>query len=181
MSDRVERLVELVAPVGTVRQHDWTSARALVDDDLPADYVRLVDTYGAGQFDGFLWIYEPDCINPYFDLVPQAAERAEALDELWSDGEERPEGVESAASLIAWAGTDNGDYVYWHRPAGATSGGRVLVNESRGPSWVSYAMSPTEFLHGLLIGDIAIDFFEGWLPQQDHTFKPVEPFAGIKS
>ncbi|WP_309111652.1 hypothetical protein [Saccharothrix sp.] len=66
----IERLVAVVPPPpGRRSSIDWTRVSAELSVELPADYVELIEVYGSGQFDEYLYLLEPFCFNPYYDLV----------------------------------------------------------------------------------------------------------------
>ena len=48
-----------------------------------------------------------------------------------------------------WGSTDNGDRCLWLSPSGDLPE-RVVVVDLRGLEWLSYEMSVTSFLHGIL-------------------------------
>lgn len=177
MTNFVEELVRLVTPAGArPNEHYWPVVEAELGCEFPQDYKKFLGVYGAGQFDEFLWVYEPNfLVNPYMDLVGQAVSRMDDLESYrfeFGEDEGWPDGVSAASSLIAWGNTDNGTYLYW-QPADSKGGvGRVLVNDARAPIWSAYSMEPVEFLFRLLSGEVAHEWFEGWIPRHPHLFEP---------
>ena len=67
--------------------------------------------------------------------------------------------------LHPWAGTDNGDRLYW-RTEGNPDSWSVVVWESRGPQYEDYALTMSGFLVAWLQGDVRIPMFppEDWHP-----------------
>jgi hypothetical protein len=104
---------------------------------LPADYISVIDSFGGGRLDGYLWLLEPDCVNKGYGLIEAYDEQTEALDMLWDEGEPRPaEMTIPGSKLIPWASTDNGEFLYWQVPPGSRPGAwKVMVNEARGGDW----------------------------------------------
>ena len=130
---------------------------------LPPDYLELTRTYGAGQFDEFVWLLVPDAANPDLDLERQATVRVQALRDT---GEHIP-----YDPLIPFAFTDNGDVVYWHAE-GEPHAWKVVANESRGPEWFAFDGTATEFLLATLRGDVRVPFFPEDYPSDEPDFTP---------
>ena len=164
----------LVAPPdGLVPRADWAEVQAALGIALPADYRRLIDEFGGGYIDDYLYLLEPRCRNPYYDLGEVASERVEALEDLWHRGEERPDELaqETGARVFPWATTDNGEVVYWLINPGAAPGDWVvMVNEARGPEWERFDVGCLEFLAGVLDGRIASDILSSRFPTSPHSF-----------
>jgi hypothetical protein len=125
---------------------------------LPADYVELASTYGAGCFDEFIWLLVPGAQNPNLDLDRQTDVRLDALHALDEDLPYEP--------LLPFAFTDNGDVVYWHA-TGEPDEWTVAVNESRGPEWHAYQGTATEFLVETLSGRHRVPMFPPDFPSDD--------------
>lgn len=153
-------------PEGAPPTVDWPAARAALGVELPSDYVALVDAWGAGSFDGFLWLFAPGHPNVNLDLVRQAEEQTWALRELAEAGEEIPYQPSIAhGGLLPWGLTDNGDVCYWvlgtPEPLAPVS---VAVNESRGPEWHRFDGDLTDFLVGFLTGRERVSVFPADVP-----------------
>lgn len=154
----LERLVRPPAqPLGS--PVDWAAAQRDLAMQLPEDYRRLVDTYGLGCFDGFLWLLHPNASSRYLNLGRQITVRLEALKEGQSPGE--PFGPDD---VVPWAFTDNGDVCYW-KVMGMADPNKwtVVVNESRGPEWDEFSGTTTEWLAAVLSGRYRVRVF----PDQD--------------
>ena len=176
MASAVNELKSLVPPArAPLPELDWTYIEHRLGHRLPLDYKRLVEAYGEGSFDGFLWILQPSETNQNLGLVRQHRARLDALRTLRDSGEAVPFNVkESAEELIPWAITDNGDACYW-----VISGSDdpdewvVAVNEARGPLWKSFELSASEFLVAVLSGDLRVDVFPDDFPSDSPTFEAV--------
>jgi hypothetical protein len=106
----VETLLELVPPPpgGNPRALDWRAAEEELGLRLPADYVRLAESYGAGCFSDFLWLFEPAHPNRYLRLEHEARAAISSLKVLERGGESVPFETELAVGgLLAWGRTDN--------------------------------------------------------------------------
>ena len=178
MPSALESLIDMVPPPPDTRPDiDWGPTERALRTALPADYKQLVDEYGPGSFDGFLWILQPSDTNENLDLLTQRTVRLDALRTLQADGEPVPYSVEKdMEDLIPWATSDNGDVCYWvtyKRDAPDTW--TVAVNESRGPLWAEFNGSATAFLVALLSGSLRVDLFPDDFPTDRPLFVPLEP------
>lgn len=168
----VASLVAVVPPPDEVPQVDWPEVFTALGTELPPDYVALIDTYGGGCFDGYLWLLAPDTS---YGLLEVAEEREKAFEELF-DWEDRPCG---AARVIPWATTDNGEYVYWIVD-GEPAEWVVAVDEARGDGWERHEMGCVEFLRATLTGEVRCELFWGAYPAQPHTFEVSERDDGTR-
>ncbi|MGW7709114.1 SMI1/KNR4 family protein [Streptomyces sp. NPDC054771] len=146
--------------------------------ELPEDYMELIDTYGGGRFDGYLWVLEPGCVNRYYDLERSKCERDEAFQMLWEFGEPKPELLEVPGSrLVPWASTDNGEFLYWLiRPGIDPSGWTIMVNEARGDWWEHFELGCSELLVSLLAGEIRSEILSTSFPSRVHEFRSSASF-----
>ncbi|WP_399888133.1 hypothetical protein ACGH7X_25025 [Streptomyces sp. BBFR51] len=82
---------------------------------VPASHRALVETYGTGCFDEFLWIFAEDAPGGRLDI----AERTRALRailrgrELYAIHDVLGERGLSADELVQWGVTDNADLLVW--------------------------------------------------------------------
>jgi SMI1-KNR4 cell-wall len=182
MSSDVDELRRLVPPPpgGTPPSPCWAEVSARLGTALPADYVELLETYGGGQFDGYLYLLEPFAPNDSYDLMHAADVRAGALDLLWSNGEPRPSFLDAPGQrLLPWASGDGGEYCYWLvTPGIAPDRWPVVVNEGRGPGWEHFDLGCAAFLLAVLHRHVdstiltAEDF-----PIYPHSFRPLASFG----
>lgn len=178
MNSAVERLMRLVPPPQPPAARDWPSVAEVLGVSLPADYRDLVDAYGGGRFDGYLWVLEPGCPNENYDLVTSERERAEAFGMLWDFGEPKPEFLEEdGARLVPWGATDNGEFLYWLvRPEQEPEQWAVLVNEARGEEWERYELGCAAFLVGALTGEVRSEILSSGFPTVPHEFRSAAGF-----
>jgi hypothetical protein len=86
MSD-LDRLVGLTPPQDTATSAlDWAAVEAALALSLPDDYKALVQRYGSGAFDDFIWLLSPGA-SEHLDLLRQRRARLDALQVLRDDGE----------------------------------------------------------------------------------------------
>ncbi|MFH8574429.1 SMI1/KNR4 family protein [Streptomyces zaomyceticus] len=181
MHPAVEQLTRIVPPPAERQPRAWPTIEARLGSALPEDFKDLVDTYGGGVFDETIWILEPDCADPDYDLLAMKVERAEVLDRLWEIGPEpRPGQLEDdGAGLLPFAYIEGtGAYLYWLtgenvRPEDWT----VLANAGRGPEWEYHPVSSARFILSVLTGDAHSDILDN-LPVDDHTFDPNDEILG---
>jgi hypothetical protein len=144
------------------RAVDWAAVEEALGTLLPADYKRLVETYGGGLFGDTLWLLEPGCPDPMYDLLAQTAEREEILAGFWEAGEDKPSELEEPGTrLVPWAYAEGaGHFLYWLvRPGTEPEQWTVLLNEGRGPLWDAYPMSCGQFLLEVLSGTTTSFYF----------------------
>ena len=176
-----EDLIQLskVAPPPTdpAPPPDWSAVSAELGTALPGDYRELIETYGGGLFDEYLYVLEPSSSNSAYDLVTWQRERTEGLELMWADGEPRPAELDGGARLIVWAATDYGDCVYWLAEPGASPDGwTVMVEQGHGPGWEHFPMGAVAFLAGTLTGDVRSELLAVEDPVETHGFRPLTSF-----
>ncbi|MDX2560400.1 SMI1/KNR4 family protein [Streptomyces sp. TX20-6-3] len=178
----VEALTPLCPPPAAVRPVRWAVAEEALGTALPADYKRLVETYGGGVFAGTIWLLAPDCPDPMYDLVAQTAERDEILADLWEAGEKRPAEVEEGdVRLVPWGYVEGaGHFLYWLvRPGAEPEEWTTLLNEGRGPLWEAHPASCSEFLLGVVAGTTTSFYFDHTDdmvdPEDRYRFRPTSP------
>ncbi|MEV6353898.1 hypothetical protein [Streptomyces hydrogenans] len=93
--DWVERLVAITGWTEPARRRDaaWAETESRLGTALPSDYKRIVDTFGAGAFDGYLGLNQ----------------------EPWTHYREE--------GLLIWAGTEHEDLYCWRPTARIRTGG----------------------------------------------------------
>lgn len=174
-----DRFTQLIAPPppSAVRK-EWGRVFEEIGTGLPVDYIRLVDIYGGGRLDNYLWVLEPDCPNRSYDLIRAINERAEAFEMLWEAGEPKPSQLEDAENrLIPWASTDNGEFLYWLvQPQVSPDNWNVMVNEARGEEWEYFPLGCMEFLVGALTGSIRSEILSSQFPLSVHEFQLASRF-----
>lgn len=159
----------LVPPMtAAFRGLDWTNIEHRLGFQLPLDYRELVDTYGQGSFDRFIWVLQPSSTNHNLDMVRQRRERLAALRTLRDSGEPTPFGAEE---LAPWAITDNGDVCYWVISAlDLPDEWTIAVNEARGQRWLSFEFGAAEFLVAVLSERLRVEVFPEDFPSRRPTF-----------
>jgi len=169
MVHTLEQLVRILRPPEKplAASGDWQPVAAAVGTALPSDYKAFIARYGTGRISGFLWVYNPFEENVHLNLLSRCSIILDGDREIRkSFPDDVPEPLfPERDGLLPWAGTDNGDRLYW-RTKGDPDSWSVVVWESRGPEYENYALPMTGFLLGWLKGEIKVPVFppEDWEP-----------------
>ncbi|MBW5485219.1 SMI1/KNR4 family protein [Streptomyces bambusae] len=172
MHPDVKQLTQLVPPSTRRSPRAWPGVEARLGTALPEDFRDLVDMYGGGVFDETIWVLEPDCADPDYDLLAMKDERAEVLAGLWEIGEPRPEQLAAEGTgLLPFAYIEgSGAYLYWLTDTGTRpEDWTVLANAGRGPEWEHHPMNGTRFILSVLTGATRSGIL-AIPPTGDHTF-----------
>jgi hypothetical protein len=155
----LDDLVTLVRPPADVHvEVEWAAVEGNLGTRLPADYKGLVQTYGPGAFDDFLSVFQP--VTPFLtlELAYQARRGAE---------------IHGRDELMAVAGTDNGDTLYWVKhPADEPDAWTITGNGARNDQWPRFDGGLAAFLHAVLSGALRFPIFPNGFPRQSPVFTP---------
>ncbi|MGK5642423.1 SMI1/KNR4 family protein, partial [Streptomyces sp. URMC 126] len=178
MNASIAHLIQSVPPPQSAQPKEWHRVEAQMGTALPTDYKQLVDTYGGGVFDDAIWLLEPWCPNEFYDLITENEDRPDILAQLWALGEPKPAVLEEDGNrVVAWALTENGDYLYWLvRPGQDPDEWTVMVKEGRGPLWESHPMGCAQFIEAALLTGSAQSEIFGDYPLDEHQFRSSESF-----
>lgn len=151
---------------------DWAALEARIGTALPSDYRWLVEHYGPGSFDEFLHVFQPVATHEAIRLEHVIEGASWTLDQIRESGEVIPFSNEE---LLPVAQTDNGDSVYWlRRPNDDPEQWTIVVNEPRGPEWVSFDGGLVAFLAAVLGGSFVASIFPDDFPSEEPVFEPYE-------
>ncbi|MGY6656848.1 hypothetical protein ACXIZN_32280 [Amycolatopsis sp. TRM77291] len=167
MSD-LERLVSLCPPPAVV---DRAVLGRGVGPAIPASHLDLLNAYGTGCFDEFLWIYGAGVENKHLDIHSRTHGMRKILRRNTADGIRevlRLYGVD-ASELIQWGGTDNADSLMWI-PVGDPVGWPTLIIESGQLGFTVSPRSSTGVLLDLLTGVLRTDVFPFDFPSENPSF-----------
>lgn len=118
----------------------------------PQDLIHLYSVYGQGSFDIFLSVLARVDDNPYVSSSAVTSAFLGELREAVSFEESMIpllQAIKDAEAWSVWGYTDNGDRCLWLSPSGDLPE-RVVVVDLRDLEWLSYEMSVTSFLYGIL-------------------------------
>jgi hypothetical protein len=161
-------------PVEGGHRIKWGEIEAELGLQLPNDYKEYIREFGTGSIGGFLWIFNPVSENDNLNLLKQTTAQLPGLRSL---RDRDPEYIPYAlypeeAGLLPWGLTDNGDLMLW-RMAGPSDEWSVVIKESRGPDIEEFPCGMTEFLRGLVTGDIESEIIPRELLDLDRLFVPL--------
>ncbi|MGW1774857.1 SMI1/KNR4 family protein [Streptomyces sp. NPDC002104] len=172
MPNALERLREIAPAPTAPRQKVWEEVERTLGLELPADYKELIRTYGGGNWDDYLYVLEPDCLNVNYDLVEWARDQAEDLEGLWEFERKPAELAAEGARVVPWATTDNGECLYWLvQPGLEPDQWTVMVNEARGGRWEHFGVPCTRFLAASLDGELQSSILSSSYPLATHEFR----------
>ena len=75
MDDGTAELAESVS----LSTPGWTPAEPAAQAQMPSDHQAMVRRFGAGCFNGFLWLWVPGCPNEFLDMDREAPAQLEVL------------------------------------------------------------------------------------------------------
>jgi hypothetical protein len=164
--ETLRRLVRLVPPPEEISSEiDWLEVERGLHSRLPRDYKTLIENYGVGQFDGFIWILHPTTSNRHLRLDVQIELHRQILQNV-NETFARPN------ELTAWAITDNGDTCFWLNRGNSVDPDQwsVVVNEGRGPEWDVTDLPTCAWLEAVLSGRLRVRVFPEDFPSASPTF-----------
>ncbi|WP_157361877.1 SMI1/KNR4 family protein [Haloechinothrix halophila] len=176
----LDRLISLVPPYSYKddRSIDWAAVESQLDSPLPSDYKRLVERYGAGVFDDFIWVYQPMYPTEALDIGWRNRNALETLRVIGAD--QIPYSIEAGAEeLLVWGGTETREECYWVKSDADPERWTVVLNDAGDDEWFSFEGSMSEFLVAALSGECGRDFFVDF-PSPRPIFSP-DPLPVIDS
>ena len=93
---------------------NWHDIESNFNIKLPRDYKELIEVYGSGAVDNFVWLLNPISNNKNlnFDTVDYIYSSYQVMKDLFPDDFTRPK-FPNKLSFFPWAVTDNGDTFVW--------------------------------------------------------------------
>ena len=163
----IEKLIKFVHPPRTspaeIDQGELESVVASYGP-LPDDYVRLVQEYGAGSFDEFVWIYVPSDYPSTLSLRHQAPKQIDAFGAI--PGDSGRSFWPSQGGLLPVGITDNGDLIAW-KTGGEPNQWTVALVEARGSLYEEFPINLTTFLASVLSKEVRSEIFPDDFPSED--------------
>jgi hypothetical protein len=163
------------APVGAGTPQQWTIVEAELGLELPADYKALVDTYRAGKFADFIFVYTPFARNPSLNLLDQRELNLAAYKTMQVEAPNSAPypAYPEAGGVLPWAHTENGDVLYW-LTVGPSDAWPTIAIGSRHATQQRYDLTTTEFLAQVIEGTLQVRGFPSDLLEELHV-----PFASL--
>jgi hypothetical protein len=149
-----------LCPPPTVRTRSLGGLSSEAGPAIPPDHTSMIDLYGPGCFNDFLWIYE----NAHPDVWPNIGARSRASVDIFSSKEipnvrtavERCGG--SVGDVIQWGSTDNADSFFWI-PVGPREHWPTLIVEAGQLNFMVIEEQSSAVVLGLLDGTLSCPFF----------------------
>lgn len=150
---------------------DWESIEQRLGIKLPEDYKQLVEEYGLGSFNDFIYLYQPNARLDTIDIEKMSKVVRTALKESRMRGRYP---VPYDPDLLQLAGvTDNGEYLFWVvEPEASPSSWKIAVNEARGDRWFMFDGDLTSFLLNVITGRTIVPMFPNDFVDDSPTFEP---------
>lgn len=155
-------------------EDEWTKFESSYGIKFPKDYKMIINEYGTGSINNFLWI-----LNPFdSDENINYSEKAKVMLDTYLEVKEIfPEDYEYSVypekeGLLPWGFTDNGDELYWQTNEQLDSW-RIVIYESASSVSYTYDMCLTEFLYKLFRREIECPAFPTSLFEEEASFVAV--------
>jgi hypothetical protein len=151
---------------------EWSTYEGKLGTGFPDDYKRHVERYGSGGFDQFIWIFNPKAKSSYFNLMDQASRILAGEKELREKhgASEVPFRLfPEFGGLLPFGITDNGDTLFW-KTGGDSNRWTVVVNTVRTARYEEFGRNMTDFLVGVLSGELKCKAFPEDVPSAAPTF-----------
>ncbi|MFF4548905.1 SMI1/KNR4 family protein [Streptomyces sp. NPDC001435] len=151
---------------------DWTAVESQLGTPLPADYKTLVETFGEGQFDGFLDVYLPP------DLIRSVPYGARPGPQPWEPQSWEPDSpLPAAGGLLRWASNEHEQAFYWIIDGPDPDRWPVYATNDDGEADSRFDCTATEFLFHYLTDrrhpfSIPVEFAAHWFLSYDDSSEP---------
>jgi hypothetical protein len=152
---------------------DWPRAVEALDAPVPEDYRALLDAGGAGAWFDYVRTYPPS--ERYGDQnLLDSVGAFEDLQILWMTGASTaPDDLAPESRLLAWADTGAGETLFWRVDPGADPASYpIYVENADGDGWERFDLTVTDFLAGIMRGDVRSTFFADTYLDVEQTFRP---------
>lgn len=133
---------------------------------LPSDYREFVQQYGTGVVDDFLWVFNPAAENEHLNLFSQSKIILAALEESsreFPDVFTMPR-FPSRNGLLPFAGTDNGDNIFWVVNGRNPDEWTIAVMGPRSPELFRHHSGFVQFLISMIRSDLRCKVFPSDFP-----------------
>lgn len=164
-------------PVEAAESGKWHTFEDELSVQFPGDYKRFIELYGTGCIGMFVWIFNPFSDNENLNLMKQIDSQTEQYRQARSELGEKycpfpifPE----PAGLLPCGVTDNGDVFFWLMASDNPDDWQVVINETRSPEFETHSKQLTEFLAGVVTGEIESQIIPHDFIDQSRLFLPVD-------
>ena len=176
----LDDLIDTARLVPRDEPFDWEGAEQQLGLQVPEDFRRLVDAGGSGLWFDYIRVFAPGERDPSRNLLQSDGVFRDLLIFWEDDPDTRPTDLpQGDVRLIAWANTANGEMLFWRVEPGASPDTYpIYVEDADGEEWERFDMTTTEFLRGLLRGDVTSSFFSDIFLRTDRVF---QAYADLQS
>jgi hypothetical protein len=154
----------------------WADVEKKLKTPLPADYKSFIEAYGTGKFANFYFVYNPFSEADSYNLRDNVKRLREDYKILRADEPENcPYPIyPSKAGILPWGNDENGNNYFWVTK-GTPDEWLVVADNCRGLGFIEYDCSFSDFLGGVLKGEIK-PLSSGEYPRpSDRVFTPYQP------
>lgn len=154
----------------------WRKIEEALGLTLPDDYKWFLENYGTGCVSMFLWVLNPFSSNKNLNLI----EQADRLSEEYRRTTEETRGTcpfpirPEEGGLLPFAISDNGDVFFWLTRSSEPERWPVVANMSRSDVYEAHERTMTEFLAGVVRGEIESQVFEREFVNEAKLFVPLD-------
>lgn len=154
-----DRIVQAVGWESRELAITWSEIERLLGTPLPGDFKEICETFGVGEFSGYLEVYSSrggatlKVIDWLEDIHQTLREYPDAVETF------RPYGIYSPGEqgLLPWGGTVNASDFCWYVNGGPPEEWPVIAREESG-DWCTFNMSMSEFVFRALV-DVEFEEF----------------------
>jgi hypothetical protein len=175
MTAGVRKLIETARPAPPTYPFDWEQVERRLGAPVPQDYRELLDTGGGGLWLDYVRLYVP-APGPglkHVDLERSALEFEQLQDLFEDDVVVPPDDLAPDSRLLPWASTGTGATLYWQVfPGAAADAYPIRISDRNGEVWERHDLLTTDFLLGLVQGEVRSALLdESWM-KRDVLFTP---------
>lgn len=173
VSNQLQELAQLTGMQEVAERPDWNSVRSVLERDVPADYMELIDNFGAGLFNYYVQIWGPNQQRRAFDLNRKGLYWNNYLHNDW---ERRPDAVPAHlrgrdVKIISWGSTEDGLQLFWIAEAGkAPEQWETAFYTDTGNRWEFFQQSAVEVLLSFVRGELPSSLLEPYEPGTQITY-----------
>jgi hypothetical protein len=172
----IDELLSVVTPPAqpVEASGDWGEVTTRLGFSLPVDYMQLVESFGSGSFNNFIWVLNPFATNPNLNLLYCLTRTLGGLRVL---REKHPDLIPfpllfEPSGLFPWGVTDNGDILCWITK-GETGHWSTVVLPRQHSTTAQFSVPMSVFLARLLSGKWVCDGLPSSAFSRTPYFEPV--------
>ncbi|WP_280422712.1 hypothetical protein [Nocardia carnea] len=172
------QLIEIASLVPPAEPFDWTVVETRIGAPVPPDYRELVDAGGGGLWLDYLriWVPHPGPRYKHVDLAESGAEFDQLMEMFEDDVVAPPDDLVPGCRLLPWADAGSGHTAYWEVTEGAAPESYpIRVSDREGTLWARYELPTTDFLLGLVRGELHAEPLNASWMDREAVFRRYQP------